>query len=197
MPRREDFDNSLWSDPDFLALSADARYVYIWTWTNTRCGMAGIYKFAPSQAASETGISEARIRKALLELAEARFAYYEENVLWVRTRVKHLRQKTKQIAIAVANDLRRISDSNPLKAQFLAAYGHHVWLKDAICGEGRVSLENPSPDPIRDSQATVLGTGTGVGSGGKGWGSGRGRKRDASQSRPGYAPRPGGSSRCT
>jgi hypothetical protein len=56
--RREDFDNSLWSDPDFLVLSSDARLVYIWTWTNPRCGMAGIYKFAPSQAAAETGLPE-------------------------------------------------------------------------------------------------------------------------------------------
>jgi hypothetical protein len=190
--RREDFDNSIWNDPDFLALSSDARLVYIWTWTNPRCGMAGIYKLAPSQAAAETGLPEVRVRTALVELGEARFAFYEGNVLWVRTRVKHLRQKTKQIAVAVANDLRRISDSNPLKAQFLATYAHHVWLKDYVSGEGRVSLENPSSDPIHpvDGHSTVTGGGNGGGTGEKGWGPGKGNNRFSAPVSLAWAPSP-------
>jgi hypothetical protein len=51
----EDFDNALWSDPEFLALTPEARMTYIWSWTNPRCGMAGIYKVALTQAALETG----------------------------------------------------------------------------------------------------------------------------------------------
>jgi len=183
--RREDFDNSLWSDPDFLALSSGARMTYIWSWTNPRCGMAGIYKVAAAQAAFETGLPEAQIREAFEELEEARFAFYIANVLWVRSRVKHLRQKTKQIATAIKNDLRRIADDHPLKAQFLLAYAHHEWLKEAIADEARLSLNNPSTDPLHpaDSRPTVLGTGTGTGTG-KG-----GAKRRAHDPTP-YQPDP-------
>jgi hypothetical protein len=60
MARREDFDNSLWSDPDFLALTPQARLLYIWSWTNPRCGMAGIYKLSPVQATLEVGYDERR-----------------------------------------------------------------------------------------------------------------------------------------
>jgi protein gp37 len=99
------------------------------------------------------------------------------------------RQKTKQIATAIANDLRRISDSNPLKGQFLAMYANHVWLKDYVSGEGRVSLDNPSPEPIHpvDGHSTVLGTGGGNGVGVKGWGSGKGNKSAAAKP---YSPDP-------
>lgn len=171
MARREDFDNSLWSDPDFLALSSDARLVYIWTWTNPRCGMAGIYKLAPSMAALETGLSQDRVMAALDELGAAEFTFYENRVLWVRTRVKHLRQKTFPIAKSIRNDLLKIPDDHPLKARFLATYGHHSWLSDCIGSEGHVTLNRPSPDSLKtlpqgsDGHVTVPGTGTGRGTG--------------------------------
>lgn len=179
MSRREDFDNALWSDPDFLALSPEARMTYIWTWTNPRCGMAGIYKTAPVQAAMETGLSEEAVRGALVELGEAQFAFYVGNVLWVRSRVKHLRQKTTQIAKAIRNDLAKIADDHPLKAQFMATYKGHSWLQDYIGTEGHVTLTRPITEaPGSDGHATVLGTGTGkgTGSGRKGWGPGKGNR---------------------
>lgn len=181
MSRREDFDNSLWSDPDFLALSSEARMTYIWSWTNPRCGMAGIYKVAAAQAAFETGLPEDIVRCSLTELGEARFAFYVDNVLWVRSRVKHLRQKTRQIAVAIKNDLRRIADDHPLKREFLTAYAGHSWLSGELSSEARLSLNNPSTDPLvaPDGRPTVLGTGTGTGYGGRG------------AQRRGRAPEPG------
>ena len=47
MSRREDIDNGIWSDPDFMSLTAPAKLTYIWSWTNSHCGMAGLYKIAP------------------------------------------------------------------------------------------------------------------------------------------------------
>ena len=179
MSRREDFDNALWSDPDFLALSSAARMTYIWSWTNPRCGMAGIYKTAPVQAAMETGLSEEDVRSAFVELGEANFAFYEGNVLWVRSRVKHLRQKTTQIAKAVRNDLAKVADDHPLKARFLATYRGHSWLSAYIGGEGQVTLTRPIADsPGGDGHVPVLGTGTGngTGAGGKRWGPGKGKQ---------------------
>jgi hypothetical protein len=127
----------------------------------------------------ETGLSEDAVRAALVELGEAQFAFYEGNVLWVRSRVKHLRQKTEQIAKAIRNDLAKIADDHPLKAQFMATYKDHSWLHKFIGTEGQVTLTRPITDPpTSDGHSTVLGTGKGkgTGSGGKGWGAGKGNR---------------------
>jgi hypothetical protein len=172
MPRREDFSNALWSDPDFLALSADARLLYVWTWTNPRCGMAGIYKLAPAAAAYETGLGEERTVAAFEELGAARFAFLEEGVVFVRTRVKHLRQKTEQIAKAIRNDLKQIPDDHPLKAQFSATYRHLNWLSTAFEGDPQEAPKEAAQPG--DGRVTVYGTGKGNGIGKKGRGAGRG-----------------------
>jgi hypothetical protein len=191
--RREDFDNALWSDPDFLALSPEARMTYIWSWTNPRCGMAGIYKVAPAQAALETGYPVETVLAALAELSEAQFAFYESNVLFVRTRARRLRTKSQQIAKAIRNDLMGVSDSHPLKGQFLSLYADQPWLRPYI-GEGRASVNGSSvevhanqpsgPDQVSlarastEAGATLPGNGNGNGKGNvpRGRGAGRGQR---------------------
>jgi hypothetical protein len=143
------------------------------------------------QALAGPGDARGRLRRATIsaafaELHETRFVFYESNVVWVRTRVKHIRQKTTQIATAIRNDLARIPKDHPFRAQFVETYGKLVWLSEALSGdplEGPIKAIQP-----KDGHSTVYGGGTGVGTGGKGWGSGRGNKRDASQ--PAYSPDP-------
>jgi hypothetical protein len=129
--RREDIDNSIWSDPDFNTLTPNAKLVYVWAFTNPRCGMAGLYKVIPGAIALETGLDADAITAALRELAETRFVQYERGVLWVRSRVKHLRTKTPQIAKAIARDVEHIGN-DPLQAAFLAEYRSLGWLADPL-----------------------------------------------------------------
>ena len=152
MSRREDFDNALWSDPDFLALTPEARMTYIWSWTNPRCGMAGIYKVSLAQAALETGYSAETVERALVELAGAEFAFYERNVLWVRTRARRLRTKSEQIAKSIRSDLLNVADDHPLKARFLEMYASLPWLRGAL-GEGRASVTGTSVEAQRISHS--------------------------------------------
>lgn len=191
MGRREDFDNALWSDPDFLGLSSEARMTYIWSWTNPRCGMSGLYKVAPAQAALETGYAIDVVKAALEELGANEFAFYEANVMFVRTRCRRLRTKSEQIAKSVRNDLMGISDSHPLKAQFLSLYADQPWLRPFI-SEGRASVDSHSgevhgkqpskPDAGNltrgsgDPRSTFPGNGNGTGKGKvpRGRGAGRG-----------------------
>lgn len=204
MGRREDFDNALWSDPDFLALTPEARMTYIWSWTNPRCGMAGIYKVAPAQAALETGYSADVVTAAFGELSASGFAFYEAHVVFVRTRCRRLRTKSQQIAKSVRNDLMAISDVHPLKAQFLSLYADQPWLRPYI-SEGRASVDSDSREvhgnqpstPVRgnlnggspEGLSTLPGNGNGNGSG-KGYGSrGRGAgkgNRENPDRGPGY-----------
>jgi hypothetical protein len=183
MPRREDFENSLWSDPDFAALTPQAKLLYVWTWTNPRCGMSGLYKCALSAPALETGMELRDVEDAIEDLDNARFVFYEDGVFFVRTRVKHLRQKTPQIAKAIRNDLKQVSNAHPLKAKFRETYEGPEWLSIAFQGDPQEGpVDGPHPG---DGHVTVYGTGTGTG---RGKGSFR-NTRARELSKP-YAPDP-------
>jgi hypothetical protein len=174
MSRREDIDNAVWSDPDFHGLSPAAKLVYLWTFTNPRCGMAGIYKVVLGAIALETGLSGTDVSGALEELRQERFVLYTDGVLWVRTRVKHLRTKTPQIAKSIARDLEQIT-SHPLTQAFLDEYRTLGWLSDPLQRVTRGSHEphetsdtdrkNGDPPPtVTRGSGDPLGQGQGLGS---------------------------------
>lgn len=175
MSRREDIDTSVWSDPDFLDLSVAGKTLYLWSFTNPRCGMAGIYKVARRAVAMETGIEGAELDAALDELADGRFAFFDGRVMWVRSRVKHLRTKSPSIATAIERDLERVGDSD-LVDGFLAEYDASSWLWKHVTRpsrEGRVTPSTPPEGPSathstppRDPHQGSQGTGKGKGSGG-------------------------------
>lgn len=162
MSRTEDIDNGIWSDPDFEALSPQAKLVFIWSWTNPRCGMAGIYKVSHRTIAHECGIAPESVDDVLEELACAALVLYEDSVLWVRSRVKRLRSRSPQMAKAVAKDLNNVPASNPLRGRFLDYYGSDPWLKATLkdtptgpthdLSEKPVSKGNPdrSSEPSRE-----------------------------------------------
>jgi hypothetical protein len=167
--RYEDIDNAIWSDPDFEALSTHATLLYLWSWTNPRCGMAGVYKVSVRTMA-ESKVPEDAIPAALDELSQARFAFYEDSILWIRSRAKHLRSKGPKMAISVVNDLLKVSPKHPLRARFIAEYGSAPWLRDELKRTYEEPMESLSERPIgkadSDSPSGTLGrvprTGTGT-----------------------------------
>jgi hypothetical protein len=176
MSRNEDFDNGIWSNPDFEELSRGAAWLYIWSWTNPRCDMAGIYKVG-RRAMTESRVELVELDGALAELAAAAFAFYEQGVLWVCSRVQRLRSKSPKMAISVARDFAKIPPEHPLHRRWLDRYGDHAWLRaalhDALEDLGRGAREVPAkPDaaPAREHlpatlptpPQTSLGTGTGT-----------------------------------
>ena len=70
MSRNENVDNSIWHDPDFDALSNAAQHFYLWSFTNPRCGMAGIY-LCPRRQLLEGRLSDKNLDAVLAELADA------------------------------------------------------------------------------------------------------------------------------
>lgn len=132
MSRREDIDNAIWTDPDFEALSPHATLLYLWSFTNLRCGMAGLYKVS-CRAMTESKVPEGMLLdEVLAELSEANFLFYEDQVLLVRTRVRHLRSRSPQMAKSVANDVEKVPVDHPLRRRFLDEYGDHSWLREAL-----------------------------------------------------------------
>lgn len=171
MSRREDVQTGIWSDPDFLDLSAEAKVVYLWSFTNPRCGMAGLYKVAGRIAQFETGLDPERFEAAMAELQAGGFVRFEKSVLWVRSRLKHMRSRTDQIAKSALSDIRSVGVDHPLSQALIAEYVDCDWefLAEALRGlsEGQPPSMDPRPRLPRtsdDAQPSVHGKGKGKGS---------------------------------
>lgn len=170
MSRREDVDNAIWSDPDFEGLSPAAKLTYLWSFTNPRCGMAGIYQVSLRAVTFETGLSVEQAQAAMGELERHRFVFFDGKVLWIRARVKHLRSRHPNFAKSIWKDVERVA-SHPFAAWFLTLYGSDSWLdgddKDRITKI--LTAKGLFPCPIWDSAdptqtlARVLGQGQGQG----------------------------------
>lgn len=130
MARNEDISSAIWQDEDFDALSVNAAFLYIWSFTNQLCGMAGIYRVLRREICAGR-LSSEDCDNALKELADAGFLYYVDGVLWVRTRVKHLRTKGQPMQKSILSDLRRLDPSTPLVAKFCEEY-RDSWIRPAI-----------------------------------------------------------------
>ena len=132
--RREDIDNGIWSDTDFVDLTADAKLLYLWSFTNPACGMAGLYKAPQGLAAYQTGLTPKRVERAASELADRQFMFWVDGVVWVRSRVKHLRTRTSQIARSVELDVSKIAEGHPLRIRFIDEYATDSWLRENLSG---------------------------------------------------------------
>ena len=198
--RREDIDNAVWDDEDFAALTAPAKLVYLWSFTNRRCGMAGLYKVTVRAIAGDTNLDVTSVEEALEVLADARFLFHEEGVLWVRSRVKLLRSRNPGIAKAIVADVASINPAHPLRARFLEEYRDVPWpgqllpelladLPNETVGQplgngsetvgqplgngSRSPGTEPYPKPLSDRSPTVQGKGIGIGSSRSGGSGGR------------------------
>lgn len=169
LSRTEDIDNGIWDDSDFASLSPNATLLYLWSWTNPRCGMSGVYK-VPLERMAESKVPSNAIQDALDELAAGEFLFYEAGVLWVRARVKRLRARSPQMAKSIAKDLRNIPDGHPLKARFVVMYGGECWLRgavqrrydDGIDTVSKTSVSKGNPDTVSIRSLDRPGTVDGV-----------------------------------
>lgn len=150
MGRNEDLDNALWSDPKFEPLEADAKLLFIWSWSNPHCGMAGVYEVSTKLMGLETALPEQRVLVALDELCASKMVVYAGYLLWVCARVKRLRTRTSQIARSIANDLGKIDPAHPIRAAFMEMYSGEPWLREQLA-----IIEPPAGWPTAHVTAAV------------------------------------------
>jgi hypothetical protein len=143
--RNEDFDNAFWDQPVVEELSAPATLLYIWSWTNPRCGMAGIYETG-RRAMTESKVTLDELDGVLEELAGHKLAFYVQGVLWVVARVKRLRTKTIWVAKSIAKDVTDINPAHPLRRKWLEHHRNASWLASALA-EAHLSLTSTSGEP--------------------------------------------------
>jgi hypothetical protein len=137
--RTNDVHSEIWSSEDFLDLTPHSKLLFFWSFTNAECGMAGVYRIARRQMAGATGLGVDEVIAALGELEVARFALYAEGTMFVRSRVKHLRTKSVQIAKSITTTLARLPEAHPIRRAFLVEYANFPW--EALT-EGLKALQN-------------------------------------------------------
>lgn len=133
--------NTIWDDLEHL--SDDAFMLYVWSWTNTKCGMAGIYKIARHKLV-EGRFDSDRLTTALAECETNGLLRYVDGVLWNVARVKRLSGISSNYAKSIARDVREVED-NPLFGEFMERYGDfNEKLTDALKGSEGSKGSNPS-----------------------------------------------------
>ena len=158
--------NTFWDDVDDL--SDDAVLLYIWSWTNQKCGMAGLYKI-PKRKLLEGRLSGERLDRALTELEEAGMLRYVDGVLWNCARVKRLSMVSDNIAKSIARDVAEVGD-NRLASEFIERYGSHPKLDPHLSlirpsAEPRLRSVEPKLGGSREGRPTLPGQGQGQGQG--------------------------------
>lgn len=160
MARNEDVSTAIWEDEDFDALSDDAAFLYMWSFTNERCNMAGIYQ-VKSRHIIEGRMSQERRKVALEELAAARFVYYSDGWLWVRSRVKHMRTRGEKMAASVIKSVEKVPAHHPLRAAFLAEYLEGSWVSFWLAQQDWDTPSVGHRNPIEGLQGLGKGQGKG------------------------------------
>ena len=129
--RREDILNTFWDDETVDTLSNCSVLLYLWSFTNPRCGMAGIYA-CKRRGLCDGRLTKAQLTKALEQLADERFLFYVDGWVWVRSRVRHLSTINPNIARSIFRDLSGLPDAHDFAGAFWAEYHSHGKLINAV-----------------------------------------------------------------
>jgi hypothetical protein len=80
----------IWEDPDFLALSSDARWVYVAAFSQKITEFCGVLVYSPARMAHVTGLPVRKVEAAVSELHRGGFVVLDAGTgeVWVRAFIK-------------------------------------------------------------------------------------------------------------
>lgn len=128
------FETATWIDTPFLALGADARLLFIWSWTNPQATISGLYEVGLEKIAEAlpgmpfegdrplTDDEVDRLDRALVSLADKPLVVYDydHRVLWVPSRAAKANRSPKVLK-AMQREFGRCPQS-PVKELFAGRY---------------------------------------------------------------------------
>lgn len=113
MPERG-FNTEFWTDEFVQDLPLEAKTLYVYLWTNSRCNQAGLYKIGLQTIANETGIGVDNIPDLIRRLEPKVKWYPDENLIWVKNFIKH-QAKSPKFLIAAASRLKDINNNGAVR----------------------------------------------------------------------------------
>jgi hypothetical protein len=112
--------------------------LYIWSFTNPKCGMAGVYA-CKRRALCDGRLTGTQLDKGLAQLREGKFMFYVQGWLWVRSRVTHLSAINGNIARSIRKDVLALPGGHPFIDAFRGEYGDDGRLLKGL-KEGKVDF---------------------------------------------------------
>ena len=113
MPERG-FNTEFWADSFIQQLPQEARYLYIYLWTNEHCNQAGLYEITLRQIAFETELPKEKLPE-LLQMLEPKVRWYKEHdLIWVKNFLKR-QSKSPKFLTAAAKCLNSIHHNGAIK----------------------------------------------------------------------------------
>lgn len=136
----------VWTDEAFLDLTTDARLLFLWSWTQPRAAVCGLYSVATAELEAALGWNAElsprqdanararRVRDALEELARKPLLLYDADgpVLWVVNRARYA-NISGRVAAMMRREFRSCPAS-PLKGEFERRYRATLRLEERARG---------------------------------------------------------------
>jgi hypothetical protein len=137
-------ETSIWEELEHL--SPEAALFYLWSFTNSRCNMSGLYVVS-ERSMLESKVPARKLPKVLEELEEHQMTFYRRPYLWVKARVKRLHSKTPNYAKSIANDVKELDPDHPLRVAFLRRYSNYGFLT-GVLDDLALESQNTDAPPI-------------------------------------------------
>lgn len=120
---------ALWTDPDFALLHEDAKLLFLWSWTNPKSTICGLYEVSVRAIMRGIGAGDDQVRRGLRQLAIKPMVKYDaiNEVIWVVNRA-HYANRSPKVAVAMQREVLSCPES-PLLEEFAAMYGDRLALK--------------------------------------------------------------------
>lgn len=132
--------NTIW-DTELSEVEPTSKLIYVWSFTNPACGMAGVYPMPVKNIAVQLDLERSDTQVSMDELCNMGLLWHDGKWMWVRGRVKNLHTRTKQIAAAIDKDLKVVPDGHPILRLFAEKYGDEPWLSELQPNLSRGSSE--------------------------------------------------------
>lgn len=132
-----------WDDDKFLAVSSDAKVLFVWAFTHRWANMAGLYRATLAEMGRVLQDDVGRAQAALTELRDARLLLFDPTLeqLWVVNRARYVNGTPAQ-AHGIARAYAKQPDG-PLKQAFAQRYPGLIAGPSDDAGTAHAGLTRP------------------------------------------------------
>lgn len=118
---------AMWDDEPFLALSPEAKLVFVFSWTHSRfASMTGIDRVSAADMAAKCSLDDLALDDVLAELGEKPFVKYDwdHELLWTVNRLKYVGDQvmTTRLQAAILKHLTHLPTASPLVKAYKRKY---------------------------------------------------------------------------
>lgn len=134
--------SKIYRDDWFSRQEVDAKFLFIYLFTNPSATVAGIYEMPVRFASVDTGIGEERVRAILEGFEDDGKIEWCEPFIWIKKMREYQASNSPALKTRIQRDLSAIPDSD-LKRHHAAYYGDPVGTMPTPCTDGVKNSKDP------------------------------------------------------